>query len=250
MTLKLKWLLIKYFSSLLCMKLEILRIRGTKAILKFYNWNKCWVSELYPLVVSFEPDTKTVFICSRLASIPPLSKNSNWKVIQNPACSIQSFRAHGNINQKHIEKPETGQKKIHKSNLMNSNSYYITKHQLQYIYHLHVHSIFIINFFFKILCRFSIQNFMASNSTGLFLPHMKLRKKKKNQLRWHQNIRQKLWIKCYPIDKGWGNRCPPYILSFQCDHLEEPPPNFLHCSQFWRVCNTSSSSSHTEAESL
>jgi len=109
MTLKLKWLLIKYFSSLLCRKIvKLLQYGVTKMILQIKLYNKIQ-AELYPLIVSFEPNTKSMFICCWLTAIPPLSTNSNRKVIQNPACSIQSFKGQWNSKQKPIDKHQRGQ---------------------------------------------------------------------------------------------------------------------------------------------
>jgi len=136
---------------------------------------------------------------------------------------------------------------------MNSNSYYITKNQLQYIvtymFTRYSSSIFSLKFFAdsasKILWQATVQD------CSFLIWNWGKKRKEQTHLGWHYKTRHDgHWVKCYPIDKEWGNRCPPYILSFQCDHLEEPLPNFLHCSQSWRVCNTSRSSSHKEAESL
>lgn len=49
---------------------------------------------------------------------------------------------------------------------------------------------------------------------------------------------------------GKRYRCSLHTQNFQFCHHEEPPPNFLHCSQSLQAYSTSSSSSHMAVESL
>lgn len=71
---------------------------------------------------------------------------------------------------------------------------------------------------------------------------------KSNKRDWHYFLNMYV---LFGLVKGQtGYKCSQHIQNSQCDHHEEPPPDFLHCFQSAWAYNILSSSSHMGVVSL